>query len=53
MRYQIAEGVILKYGSRKYVEYEEAGLKEFARVAFVLVAGGSAERLNRGNEIKV
>ncbi|XP_073391216.1 UDP-sugar pyrophosphorylase isoform X12 [Physcomitrium patens] len=48
----IAEGVILKYGSRKYVEYEEAGLKEFARVAFVLVAGGSAERLNRGNEIK-
>ncbi|XP_073391210.1 UDP-sugar pyrophosphorylase isoform X4 [Physcomitrium patens] len=49
----IAEGVILKYGSRKYVEYEEAGLKEFARVAFVLVAGGSAERLNRGNEIKL
>lgn len=43
----------MKYGSRKYVEFEEAGVKEFSRVAFVLVAGGLAERLDCANDIKV
>lgn len=45
--------MILKYGSRKYVEFEDVGMKEFSCVVFVLVVGGLVECFDCVNDIKV
>lgn len=43
----------LIYGKKNFIEYEEAAINEFDRVAFVYVTGGLAECLNCRNAIKV
>lgn len=43
----------MEFGSDKFVECEEVGVRESCRAAFVLVAGGFAERLRLNGGIKV
>jgi hypothetical protein len=43
----------LEFGSDKFVECEEVGVRESCRAAFVLAAGGFAERLRLNGGIKV
>ena len=50
---QVAQGERLEFGSDKFVECEEVGVRESCRAAFVLVAGGFAERLRLNGGIKV
>ncbi|XP_016553012.2 UDP-sugar pyrophosphorylase isoform X2 [Capsicum annuum] len=45
-------GEVLTYGDDSFVQFEEAGIKEAQKAAFVLVAGGLGERLGY-NGIKV
>ncbi|KAJ7524654.1 hypothetical protein O6H91_17G014900 [Diphasiastrum complanatum] len=48
----VPAGESLTYGDEKFINFEEAGLKEACKAAFVLVAGGLGERLGY-NGIKV
>lgn len=49
---QVPTGETLKFGDENFNKYEEAGVREARRAAFVLVAGGLGERLGY-NGIKV
>lgn len=49
---QVPSGEVLTYGDDNFVQFEEAGVKEARKAAFVLVAGGLGERLGY-NGIKV
>lgn len=48
----VPSGEILTFGDDKFVQFEEAGIREARKAAFVLVAGGLGERLGY-NGIKV
>nr|GMD85205.1 UDP-sugar pyrophosphorylase [Ipomoea batatas] len=48
----VPSGENLTYGDESFVKFEEAGIKEARKAAFVLVAGGLGERLGY-NGIKV
>ncbi|VFR00245.1 unnamed protein product [Cuscuta campestris] len=48
----VPSGENLTYGDENFVQFEEAGVREARRAAFVLVAGGLGERLGY-NGIKV
>ncbi|KAG5612021.1 hypothetical protein H5410_023302 [Solanum commersonii] len=48
----VPSGEVLKYGDDNFVQFEEAGIKDARKAAFVLVAGGLGERLGY-NGIKV
>ena len=43
----------MEFGNDKFVECEEVGVRESCRAAFVLLAGGFAERLRLNSGIKV
>lgn len=49
---QVPTGEVLTYGDNDFVKFEEMGIKEVQKAAFVLVAGGLGERLGY-NGIKV
>nr|GMD91067.1 UDP-sugar pyrophosphorylase [Ipomoea batatas] len=49
---QVPSGENLTYGDESFVKFEEAGIREARKAAFVLVAGGLGERLGY-NGIKV
>ena len=49
---QVPSGEVLTFGDDNFVQYEEAGVREARKAAFVLVAGGLGERLGY-NGIKV
>lgn len=49
---QVPSGEVLKFGDDDFIQYEEVGVKEARKAAFVLVAGGLGERLGY-NGIKV
>ncbi|XP_062111420.1 UDP-sugar pyrophosphorylase isoform X2 [Humulus lupulus] len=48
----VPEGDILTFGDDNFIKFEETGIREVQRAAFVLVAGGLGERLGY-NGIKV
>ncbi|XP_073144290.1 UDP-sugar pyrophosphorylase-like [Henckelia pumila] len=48
----VPSGEVLTFGDDTFVQYEEAGVREARKAAFVLVAGGLGERLGY-NGIKV
>ncbi|XP_060967160.1 UDP-sugar pyrophosphorylase-like [Cannabis sativa] len=48
----VPEGDILTFGDDNFIKFEEMGIREVGRAAFVLVAGGLGERLGY-NGIKV
>ncbi|MCE3050487.1 hypothetical protein HAX54_047327 [Datura stramonium] len=48
----VPSGEVLTYGDDNFVQFEDAGIKEARKAAFVLVAGGLGERLGY-NGIKV
>ncbi|KAI5669415.1 hypothetical protein M9H77_19268 [Catharanthus roseus] len=48
----VPSGEVLKFGDDDFIQYEEVGVKEARKAAFVLVAGGLGERLGY-NGIKV
>nr|XP_027091864.1 UDP-sugar pyrophosphorylase-like [Coffea arabica] len=48
----VPSGEVLTFGDDNFVQYEEAGVREARKAAFVLVAGGLGERLGY-NGIKV
>ncbi|KAK4481326.1 hypothetical protein RD792_012211 [Penstemon davidsonii] len=48
----VPSGEVLTFGDDKFIQYEEAGVREARKAAFVLVAGGLGERLGY-NGIKV
>ncbi|MCO5578436.1 hypothetical protein L7F22_032278 [Adiantum nelumboides] len=48
----VPNGEHLPFGEEKFLEYEERGVKEACKAAFVLVAGGLGERLGY-NGIKI
>ncbi|KAL3504295.1 hypothetical protein ACH5RR_034136 [Cinchona calisaya] len=48
----VPSGEVLAFGDDNFVQYEEAGMREARKAAFVLVAGGLGERLGY-NGIKV
>lgn len=50
--FQVPTGEVLKFGDDSFLNFEEEGVKEARRAAFVLVAGGLGERLGY-NGIKV
>lgn len=43
----------MEFGSEKFVECEEVGVRGSCRAAFVLMAGGFAERLGLNGGLKV
>lgn len=49
---QVPTGETLTFGDDNFIKFEEAGVREARRAAFVLVAGGLGERLGY-NGIKV
>jgi len=49
---QVPTGETLTFGDENFIKFEEAGVREARRAAFVLVAGGLGERLGY-NGIKV
>lgn len=49
---QVPSGEILTFGDNAFIQYEDAGVKEARKAAFILVAGGLGERLGY-NGIKV
>lgn len=52
MTFQVPTGETLTFGDDSFISFEEAGVKEARKAAFVLVAGGLGERLGY-NGIKV
>lgn len=49
---QVPKGEVLTFGDNNFINFEEAGVREAQKAAFVLVAGGLGERLGY-NGIKV
>ena len=49
---QVPKGEVLTYGDNNFINFEDMGVKEARKAAFVLVAGGLGERLGY-NGIKV
>lgn len=49
---QVPTGDILTFGDKNFIKFEETGIREAKKAAFVLVAGGLGERLGY-NGIKV
>lgn len=43
--FQVPTGETLAFGDENYIKFEEAGVLEARKAAFVLVAGGLGERL--------
>lgn len=52
MTFQVPTGESLNFGDDSFISFEESGVKEARKAAFVLVAGGLGERLGY-NGIKV
>lgn len=52
MTLQVPTGEVLTFGDDSFVSFEDRGVKEARKAAFVLVAGGLGERLGY-NGIKV
>lgn len=52
MTFQVPTGESLNFGDHRFISFEESGVKEARKAAFVLVAGGLGERLGY-NGIKV
>lgn len=50
--FQVPKGEVLTFGDENFINFEEAGIREARKAAFVLVAGGLGERLGY-NGIKV
>lgn len=50
--FQVPKGEVLTFGDEDFINFEEAGIREAQKAAFVLVAGGLGERLGY-NGIKV
>lgn len=49
---QVPKGEVLTFGDNNFINFEETGVREAQKAAFVLVAGGLGERLGY-NGIKV
>lgn len=49
---QVPTGEVLTFADENFINFEEAGIREAQKAAFVLVAGGLGERLGY-NGIKV
>lgn len=49
---KVPKGEVLTFGDGNYINFEDAGIREAQKAAFVLVAGGLGERLGY-NGIKV
>lgn len=45
MLVQVPSGEVLAFGDDNFIMFEEVGVKEARKAAFVLVAGGLGERL--------
>jgi hypothetical protein len=50
--FQVPKGEVLTFGDNNFINFEETGVREAQKAAFVLVAGGLGERLGY-NGIKV
>lgn len=49
---KVPKGEVLTFGDDNFINFEDAGIREAHKAAFVLVAGGLGERLGY-NGIKV